>query len=252
MAATVLPTLVQLFKLDRELHQTESALENTLRQQKRQLAKIAELKQNIEAQDNATRKLQVEQNSREVDLKARQERIEKLRNSLNTTKTNKEYSAILVQISGEKADVAKLETSILEQMQQVETNNRQVAGVKAQVDQEKQALAKIEAEQGEKVAALTGQIDALRARRDEAAARVAPEALRQYERVSQKYPGDALAPLEYDENDLEMISCGSCYMGLSVENLNALRGRDELRRCNSCGRILYLSEMLEAQAQPAH
>ncbi len=40
------------------------------------------------------------------------------------------------------------------------------------------------------------------------------------------------------------VSCGSCYMGLNVEHLNALRSRDTIRRCDSCNRILYLPEML--------
>lgn len=39
-------------------------------------------------------------------------------------------------------------------------------------------------------------------------------------------------------------------MGLNIEHLNALRGRDEVRRCNSCNRILYLPET--AASQPAH
>jgi predicted nucleic acid-binding Zn-ribbon protein len=252
MAAIVLPTLVNLFQLDRDLHHTELALETTQRQQRRQQAKIAELQAAVAAQEAANRKLQVDQNARELDLKMRQEHIEKFRASLNITKSNKEYSAILVQISSEKADIARQETSVLELMQQIETSHKQIAGVKTQIEHEKQDLARMEAEQGEKVQALQDQIDAIRARREEAAAKVPPEPLRQYERVCQKYPGDALAPLEYDENDLESISCGSCYMGLSVENLNALRGRDELRRCNSCGRILFLPEMLGAAIQPAH
>jgi hypothetical protein len=68
--------------------------------------------------------------------------------------------------------------------------------------------------------------------------------LRQYDRVSQKYPGDAMAVIEYDENDLDNISCGSCYMGLTTEHLNGLRGgRDQILRCDSCTRILYLPEM---------
>ena len=45
-------------------------------------------------------------------------------------------------------------------------------------------------------------------------------------------------------DDLDSLSCGSCYMGLNVEHLNALRGRDVIRRCDSCNRILYIADML--------
>jgi predicted nucleic acid-binding Zn-ribbon protein len=239
-----MPALLALFKIDRDLHQLQVGLDNVQRDQKRQQNKIVQLTRDIEAQDMASKKLQAEVANRELEMKSRQEHIEKMRTSLNTTKTNKEYSAILVQISAEKNEVAKMETALLEQMGQVETLGKAIADLRSQVAGEQQILTKIESEHSEKVGALTAQIQAAKARRDAAAANVPADALRQYERVSQKYPGDAMAPLEFDEDDLDSVSCGSCYMGLNVEHLNALRGRDEIRRCNSCNRILYLPEML--------
>lgn len=242
--AVTLPSLLVLFKIDRDIHTLQTSLDSVQRDEKRQQAKITELTRQFDSVDNAIKKTQAEINLRDVDLKARQEKIEKMRSNLNTTKTNKEYSAILIQISAEKAEVAKIEGGSLELMQQVENNQKIAATLKAQLETEKATLAKIEAGQSEKVGALKGQIDALQSRRDDAAKAVPPEPLRQYERVSQKYPGDAMAPLEYNEHDLEDTSCGSCYMSLNVEHLNALRGRDEIRKCNSCGRILYLAELM--------
>jgi predicted nucleic acid-binding Zn-ribbon protein len=245
MPATVtIPALLALFKIDRDLQHLRTGLDNVQKDQKRQQAKIAQLTADVDAQDAAHKKLHAEITTRELDMKTRQEHIEKMRASLNTTKTNKEYSAILVHISAEKNEVSKIETALLEQMQQLETLGKAIAGVREQIAAEKQVLAKIESEHGDKVAGLTREINALLERRAEAARHVPGEALRQYDRVSQKYPGDAMAPLEFDEGDLDSVSCGSCYMGLNVEHLNALRGRDEIRRCNSCNRILYLPDML--------
>src|SRR5262249_48818095 len=158
---------------------------------------------------------------------------------------DKEYKQILVQISAEKADQAKMEAVLLDDkpgstglMQLSENMAKAIAVVKEQIAGEKQTLAKIAAQHGEKVANLNTQIAGVKAHRDQAAKNVPPEALRQYDRVSVRYPGDGMAPLEFDESDLDSISCGSCFMGLNVEHLNALRGRDEVRRCNSCNRIL--------------
>ena len=246
MPATVtLPALLALFKIDRDLHQLLVGLENVQKDQKKQQAKIAQLGRDLQAQENASQKLQTDVSSRDLEMKSRQEHIEKMRASLNNAKTNKEYSAILVQISGEKAEVAKMETALLEQMGQLEAVGKVIAGIKEQIAGEQLVLAKIEAEHGDKVASLNSQIAALQVTRAQAAKDVPADALRQYDRVSEKYPGDGMAPLEYDESDLDSVSCGSCYMGLNVEHLNALRGRDALRRCNSCNRILYLPEMLE-------
>ncbi len=245
MPATVtLPALLALFKIDRDLHQLHVGLENVQKDQKKQLARIAQLTRELDTQDAASKKLQADISNRDLEMKSHQEHIEKMRGSLNNAKTNKEYSAILVQISGEKAEVAKMETALLEQMGQLEAVAKTIAALKEQIATDRQVLAKIEAEHADRVSAIHDQIAALQSRRDQAAANVPAEALRQYDRVSQKFPGDAMAPLEYDENDLDSVSCGSCFMGLNVEHLNALRGRDEIRRCNSCNRILYLAEML--------
>jgi uncharacterized protein len=246
MPATVtLPALLALFKVDRDLHQLHVGLESVQKDQKKQLAKIAQFVRELETQEKASGKLQADVADHDMEMKTHQDHIEKMRATLNNTKTNKEYSAILVQISAEKAEVAKMEEALLEQMGQLEAIGKTISGIKEQIEAEKQVLAKIEAQHGEKVAALNEQIAALNVRRNEAAKHVPADALRQYDRVSQKYPGDGMAAVQVDEDDLDSISCGSCYMGLNVEHLNALRGRDAVRRCNSCNRILYLPEMLE-------
>jgi uncharacterized protein len=245
MPATVtLPALLALFKIDRDLQHLKNGLDAVQKEEKTQQAKIAQLQKEVDTQHAAYQKLQAEITTRDLDMKSRQEHIDKLRTSLNTAKTNKEYSAVLVHISGEKAEVAKIENALLEQMQTLETAGKSIAAIREQIAAEEQVLAKIESQQSEKVNSLTAEINALAARRADAAKNVPPDALRQYDRVSQKYPGDAMAPLEFDESDLDSVSCGSCYMGLNVEHVNALRGRDAIRRCDSCARILYLPDML--------
>jgi len=244
-----LPSLLALYKLDRDIHTLQVGLDNVQKDQRRQQVKIAALTKSLEAQELALRKVQAEVGAKDLDLKARQEHIEKMRASLNITKTNKEYSAILVQISAEKTEVAKLETTTIEQMQVVETAQKANEDLRAQIAAETAILQTIESQQEEKVNALMGQIEAVKAHRVQAAAAVSAEALRQYDRVNHRYPGDAMATVDFDESDLDSITCGSCYMGLNVEHLNALRGRDEIRRCNSCGRILYVADMVKAEHQ---
>ena len=243
-ATATLPALLALFKIDRDLQALRVGLDNVQKDQRRQQAKIAALQADHDARDLANKRVMADQSTRELEIKTRQEHIEKARGTLNTSKTNKEYSAVLVLISAEKAEVSKLEQGVLELMQQVETASKEVTQLKEQIVAEQATLAKIESEQAGKVSDLQSQIDALSVRRAEAAQVVPASVLTQYERVSQKHPGDALAPLEWDESDLDSVSCGSCFMGLNVEHLNALRSRDEVRRCNSCNRILYLPDML--------
>src|SRR3954466_15979787 len=126
MPATLQP-LLALYKIDRDLHQLQVGLENVLKDQKLQEAKIAQLSNTLETQTTAFNKLQADANTRDMEMKTRQEHIEKMRATLNNTKTNKEYSAILVNISAEKSEVAKIEEALLEQMQQLENMGKAVA-----------------------------------------------------------------------------------------------------------------------------
>src|SRR3954469_14564563 len=105
MPATVtLPALLALFKIDRDLHQLQVGLENAQKEEKLQQAKIARLAQELETQDLAHKKLMADISTREMEIKTRQEHIEKMRGLLGGTKTDKEYKQILVQISAEKAE----------------------------------------------------------------------------------------------------------------------------------------------------
>ena len=163
MPATVtLPALLALFKIDRDLHQLQVGLENAQKEEKLQQAKIARLAQELETQDLAHKKLMADISTREMEIKTRQEHIEKMRGLLGGTKTDKEYKQILVQISAEKAEVAKMETALLEIMQQSENMGKAVATLKEQIAAEKQTLAKIQAQHVEKVASLNTQIASIR------------------------------------------------------------------------------------------
>ena len=95
-------------------------------------------------------------------------------------------------ISGEKAEVSKIENALLEQMQTLETAGKSIAVLKEQIAGEEAILAKIEEQHAEKVGSLTTEINSLASKRADAAKHVPAEALRQYDRVSQKYPGDAM------------------------------------------------------------
>ena len=59
-----------------------------------------------------------------------------------------------------------------------------------------------------------------------------------------------MAPIEIEgTKPPHSYVCGGCFMSLNAEHANALRSRDEVRTCDSCGRILYLEVKQEAQSQ---
>src|SRR5947208_1976777 len=82
-ATATLPALLALFKIDRELHTHQVALDNLLKDQKNQETKIAQLTRDLETKETAFNKLQADSNTREMEIKTRQDHIEKMRGTLN-------------------------------------------------------------------------------------------------------------------------------------------------------------------------
>ncbi|NNM86621.1 MAG: hypothetical protein HKL96_12800 [Phycisphaerales bacterium] len=243
-------SLLALHAIDRDTVEFQRQLESVLKNQVSLQSRLDEFQRVLGEQEASLKKLKVAEASAMSDIEARNTHINKLRETLNTTRTNKEYTPLLVEISAEKAEVAKLETAceqIMEQQQQltkaIEATVKQIADLQA-------TLSAMQSQSAHRVEELETKLKALADKRASAAALVPKDAIRQYDRLCQKYPGDALAVVEFAENDMESISCGGCFMNLSIEDVNLLRGRDEVRRCNSCGRILYLLDMAP-QAQTA-
>ncbi|NLF32581.1 MAG: hypothetical protein GX591_17030 [Planctomycetes bacterium] len=176
----------------------------------------------------------------DLDRASRDEEIEHLRGALNRARTNKEYAALLTQINSFKADNSKLEEQILATMEGLDKAKAELEAIGAHVEaEEKRKTHAAEANAGE-VAKLNAMLDELRQRRNEAAAAVPHDVLANFDRIAGNRDGEGLAPIEVVDAKRNEFICGGCYMGLSAEHYNALLSKDEIRHCDSCGRILYI------------
>lgn len=182
----------------------------------------------------------------DLDLKEREERVARNRVALNAAKTNKEYAAILTQINALRADNSKLEEQALAVMQEVDTINADVAKIREEIEKEEARLAEIEAVNAEEVQKLDGMLTDLSAKRSVATEAVEPEALKVFERLADSYEGEAMAEIQvHGKKPPHEYVCGGCFMSINAEHANSLCTRDEIRTCNNCGRILYLTAQAE-------
>lgn len=238
-----IPALLNLHHTDRALREAREGLENVTRDQRSAEANLAKLDAELAQMEHDLREVQAKIAAEELETSVKVEHIEKMRTALNETKTNKEYSAILVQISAEKALVAEMETKTEGLMAKSQGIKEAMTALTAKRASATETLEKLRQSSAEKVSQFNQRITELQNMRVEAAEKVPAEALKQYERIAQRLPGEAMAPVEYEEGDLENIACGGCFMGLNREDINLIRGRDEIRRCRSCGRILYFAQV---------
>jgi len=166
---------------------------------------------------------------------------------MNSVKTNKEYSALLVEMNTLKIEKDKLEDQALQQLERVEALAKEMQEADQNIATQQKivqgATAEVQARRNE----VAQELSEATAHRDQAAAHLPAEVLEIYDRAANAHEGEAMAEV-IEENRRSMeYTCGGCYMGIPVELLNALlRNDDRPVICSSCARILYVKEELRS------
>ncbi|MGC9454562.1 MAG: zinc ribbon domain-containing protein [Phycisphaerae bacterium] len=244
----VLAGLLRLQSVETQRAQVRQRLRSRQRAVQMQQGEIEQLQQQQQDLREQVQQKRREADSLELELKSREDDVSRLRVSLNSARTNKEYSGILTQINTIKADNSKLEESALSMMQEIESLSEQVAQVGQRIENETKRLEGIQQSNSAEIQRLNEMLRDLDAKRAEAASQVPPEALATFDRIAENYDGEAMAQIEvHGKKPPYTYVCGGCFMSLSAEHANALQTRDEIRTCDNCGRILYL----EPQQQEA-
>lgn len=232
------------------------SVENRLRAAK---AKLARCRRNVIIQENHVRSLQntleakreeiqlakIQSDRLELELKSRDETIAKLRASLNSAKTNKEYAAVLTQLNTTKADNSKIETQVLELLKDIETDEAEVEKIQSEINEQKTKLEQMRTEADTLAVKYQAAIEEIQAEWDLVAKTIPQEPLGIFKRVAETYDGEALAVVEQHEGKITARSCGGCFMGVTAECVNLLMTRDDIIRCPNCTRILVLSSLPE-------
>ncbi len=197
-------------------------------------AKKATLKQ----LEDKLKTIQVAQKSLDNDLKDKEAGIVKADQSLSLLKTNKEYSAKLLEIENLKADKSIVEEKILMGFDEVEAAKKAIDAEKAIVAQYEKDFNTKKKEVDDALAIAQDQLKVKESQRQRIAPEVRPDYLSRYERILNNKDGLAIVPM----NDKQ--SCSGCYMHLTEQRVNEIKRYDQLVACDSCARILYLADDL--------
>ena len=242
----MLAAMLNLQSMERDLAQVRRRLksrENAVMIQQRKIDQRRE-EWNVLHESILAQRVRADELS--MDLKAKEERVSKLRSSLNTARTNKQYAAILTQMNTIKADNARIEDEALRMMQQIEQVETDAENVQAEIEVEEHRLAAIRRSSEAEIERLNKMFSDLSSKRDRAAEAVPRESLTTFNRVAERYDGEAMAQIKVQGRKAPYsYVCAGCYMALNAEHANALRVRDEIRTCNNCGRILFISAETE-------
>ncbi len=240
--ASALEALLELQDIELQLVDIRRQLEQKKRLVERQAARLQAVRDRLAVEQETLRRNQMNVDTLDVDLKGRAAQVNRLREHLNTVRTNKEYAAVLAQLNNEKADASRLESKALELMSGVEAQRKVVSEVQEEERVEASRLQDFQAQAARAQHTFSEKLSELQQRRDTAAEQISQKVATMFERLSERYDGEVLAKIERVHPRRDEFLCSGCHMSISAEHYNAAMVRAEVQTCPNCGRILFIEK----------
>jgi uncharacterized protein len=236
--------LVKLFDADQKYREAQARYDAAAHDVRIQERRVNDLSGKLQLSQTQLLEQQAKAASAELDIKARDTQIEKLRVQQQTAQNNKEYQNFLIQINTEKVDKAKSEDALLKVMEQVERLQGEVKQAASLLEAETQKLEQMRQQIIGRLEVMKKEVDDLKPARDAAAAGVSARNLEAFERLAERFDGEAMAAIQKPDRRIEEYTCSACNMEMAVDLYNRLHNRDEVLFCPSCRRMLYIPEDL--------
>jgi uncharacterized protein len=194
-------------------------------------------RENEQALEEENKNLAKRRKEKEIDLGSKEENIKKLNSQLPSLKTNKEYHAMLSEITSFKTDISVLEEDILKIMDEQDALKGKLAKEKAYLAGEDKKFQEEKKKIDEHVKEIECAISDLTAKRNQITPSIDKRIYAIYERILKGKDGLALVAVKD-------YSCQGCYIGVTSQVVNEIKMYDKIVTCESCARILYLEEEL--------
>lgn len=246
---SVLDALHHLQEIELQLAEVRQRVKVKLQAVRAQEKRMASLTAEVDAKRKSIRDKQVEADRLGLDIKSIEERMSKLRGALNTSKTNKEYSTVLLELNTMKADCAKIEERALTIMSEIDSAKKVVQQEEARLADEQTRLDEVRKAAHDYEQQVADRLNTLTREREQASAAVPATVLGIFGRVAEKHEGQAMALVNRTNPRREEFVCSGCNMGVTLQQVNAIISRDEPIFCNICGRILYLERSVATGAR---
>ncbi|KAF0095733.1 MAG: hypothetical protein E1N59_509 [Puniceicoccaceae bacterium 5H] len=210
----------QLAKLPREVELAET--------------EIREERARLEAAEQALKALEIKRQSTEGQIASHEDAIVRYKTQQLQVKKNEAYAALQHEIDVEQGKISDLEDTVLELLDEVETQRETVVGLRDEVERSVARLEKQIAGLQEQEEVAKGEVEAAEQAAVEAANAVEEGTRKAYTFVKTQVKRPPYAvPLSDDKK------CPACHLRVSGEIEAQVRRSEGHPRCNNCGRMLY-------------
>ncbi len=231
--------ILQLREAEQRLHGIPDWMRELHDEHAARQAEISGLEQALE---EAAR----ERRTAEMAVADAQEKLKKYQQQINRVSTQREYGALLQEIDTTKAAIAGYEEQAFTSLEQHDQQQKELQemrdGFRELAERYAVELARWESEKpaiAHQVGALGAQIAGLRAK-------LPRQVLAQFERILERNPAGALAPVRLIEGPRRgprEWHCGVCNYRVRPQVVVEIGNGESLVQCDSCKRVLYLQEV---------
>ena len=239
--------LHQLFLLDKQVRGLRGRLDTATSRLTAQQNKLDRLNQQQEELKTLLKHTLAKASELENQTKEIEQRIEHLRDQMSSVKSNKEYSAVLLEVNTLKEEKSNIEDEALEQLGQVDRLKQQLDENVASVADQQKLVDGAQTEVDGSRTEVGQRLDELTVERNAAAEEIPDDARQMFERVANQHEGETMAGVSEENRRHREYACEGCYMSIPIERLNALMVQiNQIVCCPNCGRILFVGQELKA------
>ena len=231
-----LETLIELQAYDSKIATLETEAARLPKQIEAIQASLAEARKTVDAFKVKMDQTRKDLRAKEKDLEVHAVKRAKEEARLYEVKTNKEYSAVLLEIEEVKQIKGKTEEEILALMEMQERLAVDVKEAESRLKTREEQARQDEGTVRGKLAKVEEELGVVRVERTGRARGLAAGVLASYERIMKARGGTAVASVSGS------AICGGCRMSIRPQALLEVRNATGLMTCESCGRYLYYSE----------
>lgn len=231
--------LTRLQKLDKKIQKLEKgiaivpeaiiALEEIVSQGNKQAEEIREKLENVEKK----------RRHKEGELSIKEGSLSKYQSQLYEVKTNREYSALMIEIDSLKQENSEIENEILVLMERGDELKVAIERRKEEVREGQEKLAEEERKNQERVSNLREELRKRQGERKGQVGEIETELLSRYDKVRKGKDGLALVPVIAE-------ACQGCFTKLPPQVINEIMQARQMVSCERCSRILYLPDEKDA------
>lgn len=169
----------------------------------------------------------------ELNIADKKNQIAKYQEQLFKVKNNKEYTALIHEVSKLEEDISLLEDKLLEFMEESDEENMALNEVRSDLEATRNKYQELKTSSESLLQRLTEEIEENKRKKLKMTAGLDPDLYETYEMIFFRKSDRAIVKVNNG-------ACGGCNMELPAEVINDLHREEKISQCENCGRFIYI------------